>query len=128
MELSYFLAQLMGLSLAIFSAIGIIRPRIIGDAIKKFDTNPLTTLFFGFAGIVIGLSVILSHNIWEFSWLGVITLFGWAALAKGVLYLIAPNVLLGFGKTVYKNAFNIRSVLVVGLIVGLYLAWQGFGY
>ena len=96
MELSYFLAQLMGLSLAIFSAIGIIRPRIIGDAIKKFDTNPLTTLFFGFAGIVIGLSVILSHNIWEFSWLGVITLFGWAALAKGVLYLIAPNVLLGF--------------------------------
>lgn len=126
MELSYFLAQLMGLSLIIFAAVGILRPRIVRDAISTFESNTLTSLFFGFASIVLGLAIILTHNIWEFSWVGVITLFGWAALLKGITFLLAPDTLLNFGTVVYKTDGSVRGVLFFTLLIGVYLAYNGF--
>ncbi len=127
MELSYFLAQLMGLSLALFAVIGIVRPRIVRDAIISFESNSLTSLFFGFTAIVVGLAIILTHNIWKLSWVGVVTLFGWASLLKGVVYLLAPDLLLSFGTVVYKNKRSIRGVLFFALLLGVSLAYKGFG-
>ena len=127
MELSYFLAQLMGFSLAIFAVVGLIRPRIVSDAVRKFDTSPLTALLFGFGGIVVGLAIILTHNIWEYSWRGAITVVGWASLIKGITYMLAPNVLLKIGNSVYRNDLNIRVVLLIAFVAGMYLASKGLG-
>ena len=129
MELSYFLGQLLGLSLAIFSALGILRPRIVTDAVEDFKAGgSFLTLIFGFIGIVVGLAIILSHNVWEASWRVMITIVGWAALLKGVAYLIAPDSLLSIGRKVYKNKVNTRVILIIGLLLGLYLARMGSGY
>ncbi len=126
MEVSYFLAQLMGLSITIFAVIGIIRPRIVTDAIRTFEANSLTSLFFGFTAIVVSLAIILNHNIWELSWVGVVTLFGWLGLLKGIAYLLAPQVLLSSGLAMYKTSTNIRAVLILALLLGLYLSYTGF--
>lgn len=128
MDTSLFLAQLIGLSLALFALIALLRPAVVSNAIHALrDTSPLTELLFGFAGIVVGLSIVLTHNIWEGDWRVFITLVGWAALIKGVFFLYSPSTLLSFGKSIYKNPSRIRLVLLIGLVVGLYIAYKGFG-
>ena len=128
MELSYFLGQLMGLSLIIFAIIGLLRPKLIKAAVVEIESNALVTLFSGFMAIVLGVAVIISHNIWELTWVSVITAFGWAALAKGILYLLAPSFLQALGSVMYTNSLKIRSVLIAALVLGLYLSYRGFGF
>lgn len=128
MELSYFLAQLFGLSLAIFAFIGFLRPKLINSAIENFTRQPLVDLLFSFAGIVIGLSIVLTHNIWVASWPVIITVIGWTALIKGATFLYTPNTLMKLGKSVYKTDSQTKLILFIAFFFGLYLASKGFGY
>jgi hypothetical protein len=127
MELSYFLAQLIGLSVMVFAIAGILRPRLIRDAVLSIEINSFSSLLFGFVGIVVGLAIILSHNIWQPIWVACITFVGWAALFKGITFLLKPEWLLTFGTSMYKHDARIRTVLFLLLLVGAYVAYHGFG-
>jgi len=128
MELSFFLAQLFGLSLAIFAGATLHQPALIRSIIPEIGKNMLVTLLASFAGIMGGLAVILTHNVWVASWPVLITIFGWAALIKGVAYLFAPAALAEFGAKVYSSDNVTRAILFVTMAVGIYLAGAGFGW
>ena len=125
MELSYFLAQLFGLTMMIFSLIALFRPRVI-SAIMQEKPSSLAMLLAGFVGIVAGLAIVLSHNIWEMSWVGVVTLFGWAALLKGMVYVICPDTMLSTANNVLAGKTRRRVVLLLAFVFGCYLAYNGF--
>lgn len=127
MELSLFLGQLCGLAIAIFALIGLLRPSLITDAMAEFSKQPLVELLFGFISIVVGLALVLNHNVWTNNWTVFITLLGWGALLKGVMLLLSPSKIIDFGKSVYQTRKKTRSVLAIALVVGLYIAWKGFG-
>jgi hypothetical protein len=127
MDLSHFLAQLMGVSLVIFAVAGFLRPQLVSAALRDFDHESFSTLSIGFIAVIAGLAVVLSHNVWEASWRVIVTLFGWSSLIKGSVYLLAPHSLIRVGKPLFKNETWTRSILVGTLIVGAYLAYKGFG-
>ena len=55
------------------------------------------------------------------------TILGWALLIKGFVYLVAPKSLMRWGRACMKNPSWIRTWLVVALVLGIYLAYKGFG-
>lgn len=126
MELSNFLAQLFGLTLMIFAAAILLRPTIVTVAIRDLRPFSFMMLMAGFAGITGGLAIILSHNIWEMSWRGVITLFGWIALLKGITYVAFPD-FLRFSAISMLNGRGKRTIaLALAFALGFYLAYRGF--
>jgi len=127
MELSLFLAQLFGLTIAIFAGIAVLKPGLVRTVMKEFGESTLTTLLLGITGIMGGLAVILSHNVWVADWRVLITLFGWAALIKGIVSLVSPDLLRDMGMYMYSTPKRVRIVLVVMGILGVYLAGAGFG-
>ncbi len=127
MELSYFLAQLFGLSLAIFGAVGVLRPQLITETVRDFKSTPFTNLIFGFMSIVTGLAITLSHNVWDSSWRVIITLIGWVGLIKGVIFLLKPDLLFRIGRGVYQNESQTRLILFIAFLFGAYIAYKGFG-
>jgi hypothetical protein len=127
MELSYFLAQLFGLTLAIYAVALMQQPKLISSMMKELGENSLTTLLFSFVAITGGLAVVLTHNVWEWSWVVIITIFGWASLLKGITFLMAPKLLSKVGGGVYGTPGKTRLTLFVALVFGLYLAGIGFG-
>lgn len=127
MELSYFLAQLFGLSLAIFAAIMFMRPGMMRPMITEVGQNKLLTAFVSIAGIMGGLAVILTHNVWVMGWPVIITLFGWSALLKSITYMLAPDMITDMANMVYGSASRTRLVLVIAFALGLYLTGAGFG-
>lgn len=126
MELSHFLAQLFGFTLMIFSAVLMLRPMIVTVAIRDLRPFSFSMLMAGFAGIVGGLSIILIHNIWEISWRGLITLFGWSALIKGVTYVAFPDFLRFTATGMLNGKAKRNAALIVTFLVGAYLAYSGF--
>ena len=126
MALSYFLAQLIGLVLALFAVAGLIRPKLISTALRDFDHESFSTMTIGLIGMAAGLALVLAHNVWDGTWRVWITLFGWAALLKGFAYLVAPKWLLGVSRSLLKSESLTRTFLVLVLILGAYLTYVGF--
>ena len=127
MELSLFLAQLFGLTIMVFSAIAFFRPMLMDEVFRDIRPYSFAAMMAGFIGIVCGLAIILSHNIWEFSWRGLVTLFGWGALIKGVSYIAFPQVIISAANK-FMMGRNNKLIMIVYFLVGCYLAYHGFGY
>ena len=128
MELSYFLAQLFGLTMMIFAAITLTRPAIVIGAIRDLKPYSFTMLMAGFVGIIGGLAIILSHNIWVTDWRVVITLFGWTALIKGVVYIAFPDCIIMSAGNLLDGSKSRATILAIAFLFGLYLAYNGFGW
>ena len=80
--------------------------------------------FGGVMSLVLGLLVVLSHNIWT-GWEIIITIFGWLAIGKGVLYLLLPD----FSNDLVKhfNTENIFNISAFGnIVLGAVLLYAGF--
>ena len=77
--------------------------------------------FFGIFALIIGLLVVLSHNVWEADYRVVITIIGWLALIKGIAYLTLPW---GWFKSIVNWANKTGWYVVwaiIGLIAGAYV-------
>ena len=127
MELSYFLAQFFGLLLVIFGLASLLRPMLITVAIRDLRPYSCAMLIAGLLGVVAGLLVILTHNVWEMSWRVIITLFGWMALFKGIIYIAFPDFLRFTAIGMINGRGKRAMLLVVVLLLGFYLTIKGFG-
>ena len=48
-------------------------------------------MFTGMLSLIIGLPVIILHNIWTFDVLGFVTFIGWTSTLKGVVRIAFPS-------------------------------------
>lgn len=88
------------------------------------DDNFVFTI--AFVSLIIGILHVLVHNIWEASWVGLVTFFGWAALAKGIVYMAYPEFAHSWKKRFKDNYTLLRGLLLLSLAVGAYLSYVGF--
>jgi len=82
------------------------------------------------AGIVLllsGLSVVLTHNIWNAGFLPlVITRIGWVLIVRGILSMFVPgDGIVRMIRWFKVEEFSWRYALLV-LVIGTYLTWAGF--
>lgn len=126
METSILLAKIFGL---VFLVVGISLIANRDYYFKIIRNMPINLLFFFFSGIgalVIGLLLVTYHNIWVQSWVVIITIFGWLALIKGIIRILAPQVALSVVKSLFRNQ-NVVTVLgILMLILGVILGYFGF--
>lgn len=125
---SYFLAELMGLTFILIGIAGLIRPKLLLNAVRDFDHDSFSTLGLGVVTMIAGVALVMTHNIWDGTWRVVVTIFAWATLIKGFVYMTAPKSLLGIQRKWVKNETNVRVAMVVILIVGWYLRTKGVAY
>lgn len=128
MDLSIFFAQFWGVYMLFFGVAMIARPKLIRDVVNGLEGNRGLSFFMGAFIFMLGTVLVLLHNVWESSWRVLITLFGWAALLKGAVYILAPEFMLKWVRFVAnKDIFKyVATALVV--IIGLYLSYIGFGF
>jgi hypothetical protein len=95
---------------------------------KAMIQEPPLLYLAGLTGVTAGLAIMLAHNIWSGGALPImVTLFGWAALIKGILLLVlSPKLefqlfIAGFHFEQYPTLY--ASIL---LLLGGYLTYAGF--
>ena len=125
METSLFLARVIGLVSVMSTAAILVRYKeslaLEGEASK----SPALVHLSGFAFLVLGALLVVSHSVWTLDWRLVITIMGWLILLKGAGRMLFPGAV---RRLIEKKRDDRRFLLgeVVVLLVGLYLLYYGY--
>jgi uncharacterized membrane protein HdeD (DUF308 family) len=123
MELSIFFAKLIGLFFLILVVLMLLRKQQIENFAKEFFATKGLLFFAGVINLLFGLTIAISHPIWEWNWRGLITLLGYLAILKGIVRIGFPDQ----DRTVEPKMMGGYWIIVVVLaILGVYLTYSGF--
>jgi uncharacterized membrane protein HdeD (DUF308 family) len=125
METSQFLAKLLGLYCVIVSGALLINRAAFQAFLRDEAKHPGFLLLSGFLALIVGLLIILSHNIWR-GWPILVTLIGYLALFKGIVRLYFTHwtnrVIRGFAESPQYIAMVTFS-FVLGMVL-IYFGWM----
>jgi hypothetical protein len=124
MELSLFLAKLLGLYLLIIAGLWTLQKEQVDRSVIDFSSSRGLILFSGVLNIIIGLAIAIGHPIWEFNWRGLITFLGYLILFQGIMrFAFIDQVQRGARKIEEKGFWPAIGVLG---ILGAILTYFGF--
>lgn len=90
MNLSNYLAELWGITIVVVSLALLMRLKRLEGLFTEVK-NEATMFFWGIVSLVIGIAMVLIHNVWVSDWRVVITILGWLTLVKGLDVLFLPQ-------------------------------------
>ena len=125
MELSIFLAKLLGLYLMIVCAAVFLNREELKVTLEEFQKSRLFVFFSGAMVLLLGLAIVISHTIWELNWRGLITLLGWLTVGKGIIRLYFFEWAKVTSKKVVQSGWY-WFIIGLSFIVGLWLVYIGF--
>jgi hypothetical protein len=80
----------------------------------------------GILTLTAGLAIVLTHNVWEWRWPVIITIFGWLSVIGGVFRIVFPDSVKSIGQSMLdKPAIMTVSGVVQGLL-GAWLCYVGY--
>ncbi len=103
METSVFIARIFGLCYLIIGAGFLFNRKNFQRVMEDFCKNAALLFFGGLLALVIGVVLILTHNIWVANWTVIITIIGWLAFIKGIWIIVFPNTVSKFMQAYQKN-------------------------
>lgn len=125
MEIVNFLAQWWGFSLLIISLSFLINPKHI-HKVFRFMENEAVIILSGITGVLLGVALILTYNVWESNWKAIITIFGWVILIKGIIRLFFPGFVLKVWARIKNRTEWIPFLFLIMILFGCFLIYMGF--
>ena len=126
MELSKQLSKIIGIYLVIVSiAIAINTDNFINLVNIFIKDKPLIFLS-SFFTLLLGIILIVIHNIWQWNWRVMITILSWIIFIKGICLLFYPQYLHSFSAVYSHNHEFIYSIAVMDCLLGLLFLYFGF--
>ncbi len=121
LETSIVLGRLWGVALVVVSLGFLINRRRLSYLAGMFAHEGVLILS-GILCLIAGLTTILLHNVWTADWHGLVTLFGWGAMLKGLVRIWFPEQLSRWLKSLSGREFWwLTPAFVITLLLGLYL-------
>lgn len=90
MEVSIFLGRALGIYLLIVSLSMLFNHKVFFRTFQQWIEQPATITITAFISIILGVLMVLVHNVWVFDWRIVITILAWLTLIKGIVRLNFP--------------------------------------
>lgn len=126
MDTSKFLAKVIGFyCLIVGTAMLSNMHQFTGHVVKLLHDTQLMFVS-GFFALIIGLLLVVSHNIWQWSWRLIITIIAWLILFKGVSIVYFPEYLDVITKHFVHNMQIAYTAASIDVILGLVLIYKGF--
>ncbi len=125
MELTLFLAQVLGLYCLCLVVVMIAHRNDVNDFVHEFMKSTALVFFTGSIALLVGLMIVVSHNIWTLDIRGAVTLMGWLSVFKGASRLMYPRATQRLAGRVMKSNWY-WSMLALVAVLGVYLTYAGF--
>jgi hypothetical protein len=123
MDISIFLARLLGLYLLIVIPAVYFNRHLMTKMMKELDDNVAAVYLSGFLNLILGLLVVLSHNVWSGDWRVLITVIGWIGIIKGLIRLYFPEKLPAL---VRAGSSWLTTSCLLFFLIGVFLVYKGF--
>ena len=125
MTTSIILAQILSLYLIILSVAMLANKHYYQDAMISMLQNSGVMFLTAIITLLLGILLVVFHNIWVLDWRVTITILAWLALLKGVLRILFPKMIQKWSSNIQNNCVY-NSSLGICLVLGVYLACKGF--
>jgi hypothetical protein len=125
MTTSIILAQILGLYLIIMSVAMLVNKRYYQDAMIVMLQNSGVMFLTAIITLLLGVLLIVFHNIWVLDWRIVITILAWLGLIKGIVRMFFPKVIVKWSNSIQNDRVYCIS-LGICTALGVYLAYKGF--
>ena len=90
--------------------------------LENMKNNESFLIAMGYITLLIGLPIVILHNVWELNVLGLVTLMGWVTLIKGIVFLAKPSLV----KKRELSEKNLKIRGLIGVLIGLGLMYCGY--
>ncbi len=122
--LSNYLAEIWGITIVVISLAMLIKENYLRRALSLMEDDAY--LFFGgVANFVIGIAMVLAHNVWVKDWQVIVTILGWIALLKALAMLFLPETTKNFARNMQSKNW-LSTALVITVFIGLIITYFGF--
>ncbi len=91
MEVSIFLGRALGIYLLIISISMLLNYKVFFNTFQQWIEQPPTITLTAFISIILGILMVLVHNVWVMDWRLIITILAWLTLIKGIVRLNFPH-------------------------------------
>jgi uncharacterized protein YjeT (DUF2065 family) len=91
MELSLILAQVLGIVFFVLGFGLVCNAKRYKKMYQDLIKNDGFVFFAAVFALIVGTTLVLTHNIWETHWSVIITILGWIALLEGFILAVFPE-------------------------------------
>jgi uncharacterized membrane protein len=126
MQTSYFLARLLGPLLALTGLGLVARTDAFREMALDFLHSRALIYLSGFLGLVAGLAMVLTHNVWVADWRVIVTIIAWLTLLTGAVRLLFPERVATMARSYLARRTLLPTTGAVWLVVGLVLCFFGY--
>lgn len=116
---SFLLSQILGSFLFIVAIIIMGRMFYYRKIILNLQPQDPIIPVFALTTLFLGISLVVTHNVWELQRATAVTILCWAILIKGLLWLALPEKMLGIAKKITAGTgyyWFIVGLLITGII------------
>jgi len=126
MQASLFIARLLGPMFVVVAIALIAKPQMFRTILPEFIGSPAWLYLAGFFGLLGGLALVLTHNVWAADWRLIITLVGWFTLVRGLISIFQPQWIVAAGKAILARPVIFFGAAVANFAIGLVLSYFGY--
>lgn len=127
MSTSIFLAQAFGIYFAIMTVALLVNHASIVKIVNETPPTSFVTFLAGIFTVILGIVLVLFHNVWVPHWPVVITILAWVTLIKGVMLIVYPNYI-DWAKKYIFNTKLYSMYWIFTLVLAVFFLCKGFWY
>jgi len=127
MDVTIFLAQAFGLFFLIGGIGLILKQSSLKNFISRFSSDRSTVMIGGFVSLILGIPLVLIHNVWGTSLEIIVSILVWATFLKGVVRVWMPDMIVLMSESFSENIGMLKIMLWIMVALGGYLTYVGFG-
>jgi hypothetical protein len=126
MQTSIFIAQLLGPMFVVLGVALLVKPQMFRTILPEFVRSPALLYLAGFIGLLAGMVLVLTHNVWVLDWRLIITVIGWMTLVRALITIFQAHWIVAASTTILAHRGIFVGAAVTNLIIGLVLSYFGY--
>lgn len=126
METSRLIAKFIGPVMLVAALSGLLNSKRIMAIFEDFIESPALIFIAGVMTLVMGLTLVIFHNSWVADWTVIITIFGWIAIAGGIMRMAFPMLAIEMGRRMIGQKKMLAVIAILNLALGAFFTYQGY--
>lgn len=126
MDRSVFLSRVIGIYMLVVSVAMLINMSSFVNMINELVSNKSIMFLSGFFTLIIGILLVVSHNVWRWNWSLLITIIAWIVFIKAISLIFFPHILDTLTTTFVQNSKFAYGCAIFDFVVGIILLFQGY--
>jgi hypothetical protein len=126
MQASMFLAQLLAPMFVVLGVALLVKRQMFEKILAEFIGSPTMLYLAGFFGLLGGMALVLTHNVWVLDWRLILTLLSWLTIVRALITIFKPQWIVTAGTAILAHRGFFVGAAVTNLIVGVVLGYFGY--